>query len=361
MRLDVRRPGAATGLDDVGVQRALHEELDRFALGFGLCDQIELHLLEGADELAPDDLALLLRVADTLQMTEEGIGSIHGDQTHAGGGDVVLLDLLALALAEQSVIDEHGGELVADRLVHERRGDGGVDAAGESRDDAGRADLLANARDLLVDDVATVPVGGEAGSPVQEVLEDLLSVVGVLHFWVPLHAVEALLVVAECRDGGVGGGCQDVEALGRASDLVAVAHPDVLRVRLAAEEHTAIVRDDGVGGTVFAQAGVRDLAAKGTRHHLEAVADAESGNAEIEDVAIERRRPRFVDRRGTAGEDERHRVLLGDVGSADRVGHDLAVHACLADPAGDELRVLRAEVDDEHGALDGVCAHRAAS
>ena len=34
-------------------------------------------------------------------------------------------------------------------------------------------------------------------------------------------------------------------------------------------------------------------------------------------------------------------------------GHDLAVDPRLADPAGDELGVLRAEVDDQHGVGGG--------
>ena len=66
----------------------------------------------------------------------------------AEGGD----DLLALVLAHQAVVDEHAGELIADRAVHEQRRDRGVDAAGEPADHAALADLLADARDLLLDD-----------------------------------------------------------------------------------------------------------------------------------------------------------------------------------------------------------------
>ena len=42
------------------------------------------------------------------------------------------------------------------------------------------------------------------------------------------------------------------------------------------------------------------------------------------------------------------------------MGHDLAVDAGLADASGDQLRVLRAEVDDEHRALRrlGLFGHR---
>ena len=43
--------------------------------------------------------------------------------------------------------------------------------------------------------------------------------------------------------------------------------------------------------------------------------------------------------------------LARDLLGGDRVRHDLAVDARLAHPAGDQLRVLGAEVDDEHGAL----------
>ena len=65
-------------------------------------------------------------------------------------------DALRLFAAEQAVVDEDAGELVADRAVHERGGDGGVDAAGERADDAAVADLLADADDGVGDEVAGV-------------------------------------------------------------------------------------------------------------------------------------------------------------------------------------------------------------
>ncbi len=49
------------------------------------------------------------------------------------------------------MVDEDAGELVADRLVDEQRGDGRVDAAGEPADDALVADLGADPLDLLLD------------------------------------------------------------------------------------------------------------------------------------------------------------------------------------------------------------------
>jgi hypothetical protein len=56
--LDVRGARTAAGLDDVGVERALHEERI-FSPSAAASATRSLHLLEGADELAADDLALL--------------------------------------------------------------------------------------------------------------------------------------------------------------------------------------------------------------------------------------------------------------------------------------------------------------
>ena len=76
----------------------------------------------------------------------------------AGGGDEVVLDLLDLAFAQQAVVDEHAGELVADGLVDEGGGDCGVDTAGQAADHFGVADLLADLGDLVLDDGGGVPV-----------------------------------------------------------------------------------------------------------------------------------------------------------------------------------------------------------
>ena len=88
---------------------------------------------------------------------EEALLGVDGDERDlevvAEGGD----DLLALVLAHQAVVDEHAGELVADRAVHEQRGDARVDAAGQAADDLAVADLRADARDLLLDDRRGAP------------------------------------------------------------------------------------------------------------------------------------------------------------------------------------------------------------
>ena len=83
----------------------------------------------------------------------------------------VLTTRSALLAAEEAVVDEDAGELVADGAVDERGGDGGVDAAREGADDAAVAHLLSNARHALLDEVARRPEPAAAANVVEEVLD----------------------------------------------------------------------------------------------------------------------------------------------------------------------------------------------
>ena len=169
---------------------------------------------------------------DPGQRVEEPLLGVDDVQGDPGGGDEVALDLLGLALAQQAVVDEHAVEPVADRALHDGRGDGGVHAAGEPADrPAGVADLGADPLDLLLDDVDHRPGLPAAGDVVQEVLEHPLAVLGVQHLGMPLHPGQPPVEVLEGRDrGGLGGG-EHREPSGCRGDRVAVGHPDLVRRR----------------------------------------------------------------------------------------------------------------------------------
>src|SRR5699024_2432685 len=93
--LDVRRALATAGLDDVGVERALDEEAHLLVLAC-LRDDLAGGGLEGADELAADDLALGLGVGDPGERVEELLARVDDLEVDARGGDEVLLHLLGL-------------------------------------------------------------------------------------------------------------------------------------------------------------------------------------------------------------------------------------------------------------------------
>ncbi len=195
VRLDVRRPGTAAGLDDVRVERALDQELD-VPLGV----QLAGGRLEGADELAADDLALLLRVGDAGQRAEELVLRVDDLQPDAGGGDEVLLDLVGLTGALQPVVDVHTGQLVTDRLVTSAAA-----TAESTPPDSAHSTCLSPTCWRISSTCSSTtlrgrPVAGTAGDVVQEVLQHGLPGLRVQHLRVPLHTGQLPVQVLERRD-----------------------------------------------------------------------------------------------------------------------------------------------------------------
>src|SRR5438093_7403434 len=111
-------------------------------------------------------------------------------------------------------------------------------------------------------------------------------------------------------------------------------------------EQAAGLGDVDGRGPVLALAFGRDLAAQDVRHEVHAVADAEDRKVPVEDGRIDLRRARLVHARRSAGEDHTHDISALELFRGDVVREDLAVHARLAHPARDELRVLGSVVED---------------
>ncbi len=245
------------------------------------------------------------------------------------------------------MVDEDAVQPVADRALHDGRGHGRVDAAGEPADrDAALPDLLAHALDLLLGDVEHRPGLAAARDVVQEVLEDLLAVLGVQHLGVPLHAREAAVDVLEGGDRRDVGRGEDGEARRRLRDRVTVRHPHLVLGGQALEERAGLAHGDR-RTPVLARAGVGDLAAEALGHQLEAVAHAEHRHPGREDVGVDARRALGVDAGRAAGQDDRLRLAREHVRHRHGVRDDLGVDPRLADAPRDELGVLRTEVDDE--------------
>jgi hypothetical protein len=97
----------------------------------------------------------------------------------------------------------------------------------------------------------------------------------------------------------------------------------------------------------FAMVRILDLAAQLLGHRLHAVADAQHRHAGIEDDRGRLHRRRLVGRRVAARQDDAARAEAPDEFRRHVAGMDLAVDACLADPARDQLRDLRAEIENQ--------------
>ena len=172
---------------------------------------------------------------------------------------------------------------------------------------------------------------------------------GVDDLEVELDPVEAARRVLEGADPGRARAGDDARARRRSHDAVSVAHPDGLLGREIAEEGALAGRELGL--PELADTGLLDASAELERQELHAVADPERRDPELEDRGVTARRAVGVDRGRPAREDQRRGVPPRDLLGAGAVGDELGVDPCLANAAGDQLRVLAAEVEHEHWPL----------
>ena len=263
-----------------------------------------------------------------------------------------MLDLLGLALAQQTVVHEHAGELIADGLVHESRRDCGINAAGQAANHLCVADLLADLRDLILDDAGGIPVVAEPRALVQEGLDELLAHRGVLDFRMPLHAVQFAGFVLHGGNGRALGMRQHFKALRRGLDGHAMAHPRVL-IGGGAVEQTFRLVDEGLGLAIFAKGGLVDIRAQGIGHGLEAVADAQYGNAGLEQFLVHTRRARLEHRSRTTGKDDGLRILGQHLVDRHGMRHKLRINIGFTHATCDQLGVLGSEINNEHR----TCSH----
>ena len=121
--------------------------------------------------------------------------------------------------------------------------------------------------------------------------------------------------------------------------------------RKAAEELRAVA-DGELHGAVFTTRSALHFSAEGVGDPVKAVADAENGKAHVEDLGVADGRGRVVNGGGAAGEDYARGLIATDLiercSARENGGEDVT----LADAASDELRVLRAEVENDDAAWD---------
>ncbi len=125
-----------------------------------------------------------------------------------------------------------------------------------------------------------------------------------------------------------------------------MAHPhDLVDGEVGEQQRRSL--DVQLGPPVLALAGLGDLPAEITGDELGAVTDAEQRHPGVVHGGVDIGGAGHVHRRRPAGEDDRLGVAGEHLRDRHRTRDDLAVDVQLADPARDQLRVLRPEVDDE--------------
>ena len=351
VRLDgSARPLERDTLDHVGIERALCQKHRRAPQVLG---NLLGGVFEDLDEGVADDLAFLLGLGHAGQAAQEQVRGIDGVEADVEMIAKGRLHLLPLAFAQQAVVDEDTGELVAQGLVQQHRRHRRIDPAGETQDHVLVADLLADLLFFLLDERGGRPIALSAADAMGEVFQNLAAMIGMDDLGVELHAVVRQHSRAHGGDGRVVGVGDDLVVVRQAGQVVAVAHPD-LRARRDARQQIRVVVDVEVGASELAAAGPFDAAAEGVGHRLEAVADAQNrhrravGAMHLEEGRVELGSTLVVDRTGAARENQPegpHRFHLSRI---DRAGVDLRKNTGLAHAPRNELRILRAEIQDDN-------------
>ena len=126
---------------DVRINRTLCQEFDAFLLAS--------FFFEDADEFNTDHLALGFRICHTGQLIQEAINSINVNQVSVHLIAEHFNHLFRFTLTEQTMVNVHANELLADGLDQQSSDDGRVDTTGQCQQHLLVADLFAHELDLF--------------------------------------------------------------------------------------------------------------------------------------------------------------------------------------------------------------------
>ena len=254
--------------------------------------------------------------------------------------------VLELILAQQAVVYENAGQVLADGTVQQHGGNGRIHATAQTQNDAVVTNLLLQLRHRGVHKRCRTPRLVATTGFHDEVLQHLRAVFRVEHFWVELHAPRLLALHLIGGNLHFIGRRNDFKPCGNGSDGVAVAHPHLGVGTHAVEQQVVAVKRAEVCPPVLAASGRLHVAAVGIGHELRAVADAQQRQAAAYVGEVDLKSLPVVHREGAAGEDDAPHAFVAVRKLV--VGHNLAIHVQFAQAAPDELGGLRAEVKNDN-------------
>ncbi len=197
------------------------------------------------------------------------------------------------------------------------------------------------------------------GDVQHEIRQQLAAVGRVDHLRVEHHRIEAAALIRRDREGRVLRDGEHAETLGKAGDPVAVAHPDGIAATLVpnAGEERRLFQDLHIGPAELRRVTALHQAAELGRQGLLAVADSQHRDAGLEDGLGCARGilGRHAGRAARQDDGLRLEPREGRVGALE--GVNFAINADLADAAGDELRDLAAEINDQDSGMGGRLGH----
>lgn len=161
-----------------------------------------------------------------------------------------------------------------------------------------------------------------------------------------LKPVDITIGVANDGVRRIFGSSKRTESNGHLGDLITMTVPDIERRRELVEKRALGVALE-FARPVFTLRRAFHLTTQSVSDELHAITNTQHGNTEFIDGAIDLRCFGCINTRWTAGEYDSSGFELRDGGRLRRVGNDFGVDLALAHTAGNHLRVLRPEIENE--------------
>ena len=342
--------------DNVRVDSALRQPLNVF--------QLQRFFIEDFNEHAADDFTFGFRIVFAFQRIEEALLTFNMNDVQTEVVAKHIHHLLRFIQTQQTVVDEHAGQVFTDSAVQQHRGHGRVHAAGQAEDHFIVANLLTDAGNGVVDNFLWGPQRFTLADVAYKTFQHTQTLTGVGHFRVELHAVEAFFLVRHNGErAGLGAGNGD-KAFWDGSHFVAVAHPYVQQRFAFSGQGVFDTADQRAVGLHFnlrvaelTLGGAFNVTAKLHCHGLHAVAYAEDRHASVEHVLWRTWAVCFGGAFRAAGEDDTARIELTDLGFSNIPCPQLTIDAQLTYATCNQLGVLGTEIKDENAMFMNIVCH----
>ena len=327
---------------------ALHNVRVNGTLGdiFDFSHELSGFIAEDLGENGTDHFAFGFRIGFSHQLQEEGVPGIDPGkvQVKIAVGAEDGFDFIPFIFPHQAVIHKDAVQLGSDRSGKQGGSYRRVHTAGQAQNDMVFADLLPQLPDGGLREGSHFPVAPAAAYIQDKMPQHLHALFRMGHFRMELGRVEFPVRVfhgshrADRRMGSNG------KAFRYGRDIISMAHPDPGRVSDICKQGGFLTVDGHDGMAVFTGGGCLDCAAQLVSHQLGSVTDAQHRNAGFEKVRRISRGLGIINTVGTTCQNNAPGTHGKKPVQAGRIGMDLAIHLAFADPAGDQLFILSAEI-----------------
>ncbi|CCZ84372.1 putative uncharacterized protein [Ruminococcus sp. CAG:254] len=326
---------AAAAFDDIRINRTLYEIVH---LSDFLCFPFKC-----TNKFFANDFPLPFWVRYTMQLFHENILCIDPYKM-----DVPVckccFDFIAFILPQESMVNKDTSQLVANCLREQSCCNGAINTARQCQQYLSIANLFPNLFDGSLCIVFHRPITRTSTNLIQEIMQHLLTIYGMIYFRMELYAIELLFRIFHCCYRTAGRMCRNRKAFRQLLNIVGMAHPRDCFFRQTGEQQAfrlIFCQCLAVFSGFFRGS---NCSAQRICHQLAAVADAQNRNAQFKNSRVYVRRFWVINAVRPTGKDDANWISCSQFCNRCCIPHDFAVNSTFSDSACNQLIILPAKV-----------------